>query len=1364
MGKHSAIWYPLIAVGLLIGTITGLADEAAAPTPQPDATPTAAAPEPPASEPTAENTPTETPTAAPMPTATTTILPEAESTESTLPPSPTPDTTIGTATFSLTAAPTSAPLALPETALHWSFDDGLPASLRPEGWLFVQHESGGAAQPAAGSTVLELPGVNGAGALTTRWMLASGTIQYRLANLLLSVDTTSLTVVVGDSLPGSALSYEVAPGTWFDLMLVWPETEDVISIYINQEGFGSFGVLSPIGQPHISFSDGIMTRLDDIRLHGMLAAVSVSSDVTATPIVVPPPSTLTPSPTPVTAISAVPPAPPSLLLPNTGVVVEAVRPTFSWSAVAGANAYRLEIATDPSFDPGTIHTSVVTAYTAALPTTPLAQGGTYYWRVFARNAANEWSGASATRDFRLNIQKLPANNAVSYNQRPAFTWSAATGATSVIVEFSLFPDFSSPSSATLSGASTAFIPPAALPFGQYYWRVNVVRNSTTEEQPIAWARTLTSSPLPPPAPLLTAPPSSATLGTSQPLLMWTPPNYPASVVTYDVQVSKMSTFATLDRTAAGLNATQFTVDPALADGLYYWRVRAVNAWGVGGAFSAARVFVVDTVPPQAPVLSLPANAGTVDLVRPVLSWLRVADATAYEIQLALDSSFNEPLIMSGTTTATAYTVPAPLAQGGTFHWRVRAQDKAGNWGASAARSFNVNVQIAPLANAVSFTQRPTFTWRGVPGAASIFVELSTDATFTDADQILRYTLPGTAVSLVPPVGVPHGNYFWRINVLRGAQQEVQPAQWARPLTISPAAPVAPVQTAPPNAIHTGDNTPELAWNAPPYTHSSVTYDVQVATSATFAAPVRTASTPSTALVIDPILPDGLYYWRVRALNAWGVAGAFSPARTLLVDTAAPPPPLLQTPANAATIDVLKPTLVWQRIADAVEYTVEIAEDPAFTIPVILPNNKTAFNSLALPVTLAHGREYFWRTASRDRAGNWSTFSTPFSFRINLQTSPASNAITFSQRPGFYWKPAVGASQIELQLSAEPAFAAPTVITLPGTAASYVPPALMPFGHYYWRVVVIRGALREEPPPAWARKLTISPAAPGVPVLLAPANAIVINTATPLFSWNAPVYTASSMTHTVQIASNATFTLNLQEFSGLSDTQFSPATSLPDGVYYWRVRAVNSWDVGGAFSPARLLTVDTTAPQMPVLQLPADLATIAATTVPLRWLPVSGAVRYTVQWSALADFAVLNSAVVTTTTHTPAMTLPAGLYFWRVQAVDQAGNASPFSAPFRVTLSTLAGSAPMPNAMPATSVLLQWSPLSWAQGYHVQVSNSVYFVSIVYEAVNLPADSWEHAVAQPLPQGIYYYRVRASKTATSFSGWSTAMPIVIYNPP
>ncbi len=968
------------------------------------------------------------------------------------------------------------------------------------------------------------------------------------------------------------------------------------------------------------------------------------------------------------------------------------------------------------------------------------------------------------RDLQLNIQKLPANGAVSYSQRPTFTWNAATGASSIIVEISLYPDFSSATTATLSGASTSFVPPAALPYGQYYWRVNVVRNSATEEQPSAWARTLTISPLPPPVPVLTAPASNAALANNQPLLHWGPPNYLASAVTYEVQVSQQSTFTTLYRTAAGLNDLQYTVDPALPDGLYYWRVRAANAWGINGAFSPARAFSVDTTPPQPPTLNPPADTSTVEVVRPVLSWLRVNDAAGYEIQIASDSNFSEPLIANSATTATSFTLPIPLAQGGTFYWRVRAQDQAGNWGAFAGRSFSVNIQSAPLPNTVSFSQRPTFTWRPAAGAASIFVELSTDASFADTDQILTYTLPGTAVSFVPPVAVPYGHYFWRINVLRGSQQEVQPVQWARSLIISPAAPAAPTLTSPPNALHTGDNTPELAWNAPPYPHSSLSYEVQVALTATFTAPVHTASAAPTSLLIDPALPDGLYYWRVRSLNIWGVAGAFSPPRTLIVDTTAPQSPALQTPANASTVELLKPTLVWQRIADAVEYSVEIAEDEAFTMPVALPDNRTSVNSLALPLTLAHGREYFWRAASRDRAGNWSSFSAPFSFRINLQTSPANNAISFSQRPGFYWKPAAGASQVELQISEEPAFSEPTFIMLPGTAVSYVPPVPMPFGHYYWRVVVIRGATREEQPTAWARRLTISPAAPSTPMLLNPAHVTIVSTGTPLFTWNAPVYTASSLTHTLQIASNAAFTLNLQETEGITETQFSPSTSLADGVYYWRVRSFNIWGVGGPYSPGRLLTIDTTAPQTPVLQLPADFASIAATTVPLRWLPVPGAVRYIVQWSAAADFSIHNSAHVTTTTHTPAMTMPAGLYFWRVQAVDQAGNASPFSNPFRVTLNTLAGSPPMPNAMPATSVVLRWSPLSWAQSYHVQVSTSVYFASIAYEAFNLPANVWEHTVTQALPQGVYYYRVRAAKTGTAFSGWSTSVPVVIYNPP
>lgn len=83
-------------------------------------------------------------------------------------------------------------------------------------------------------------------------------------------------------------------------------------------------------------------------------------------------------------ISAGVPTAPVLTGPADGAIDVSPAPTFSWQAVAGANSYTLEVATDAAF------TSIVLTQSGIASTTYAATGlaplTTYYWRVTAENA------------------------------------------------------------------------------------------------------------------------------------------------------------------------------------------------------------------------------------------------------------------------------------------------------------------------------------------------------------------------------------------------------------------------------------------------------------------------------------------------------------------------------------------------------------------------------------------------------------------------------------------------------------------------------------------------------------------------------------------------------------------------------------------------------------------------------------------------------------------------------------------------------------------------------------------------------------------------------------------------------------------
>jgi hypothetical protein len=127
---------------------------------------------------------------------------------------------------------------------------------------------------------------------------------------------------------------------------------------------------------------------------------------------------------------------------------------------------------------------------------------------------------------------------------------------------------------------------------------------------------------------------------------------------------------------------------------------------------------------------------------------------------------------------------------------------------------------------------------------------------------------------------------------------------------------------------------------------------------------------------------------------------------------------------------------------------------------------------------------------------------------------------------------------------------------------------MPFGNYYWRVNVDLGS-GFAPSPVF-RTMTITPPRPLAPTLIAPANNATASSNTPTFSWNAVSATTAGgpFSYEIQIDNNSTMGSPTMDVTGAAGVLNYTAGPLTTGVYYWRVRAVNSLGVPGTWSSIR----------------------------------------------------------------------------------------------------------------------------------------------------------------------------------------------------
>jgi hypothetical protein len=110
-------------------------------------------------------------------------------------------------------------------------------------------------------------------------------------------------------------------------------------------------------------------------------------------------------------------------------------------------------------------------------------------------------------------------------------------------------------------------------------------------------------------------------------------------------------------------------------------------------------------------------------------------------------------------------------------------------------------------------------------------------------------------------------------------------------------------------------------------------------------------------------------------------------------------------------------------------------------------------------------------------------------------------------------------------------------------------------------------------------------APSTPTLVSPANGATTGDNTPTLDWNDSTDPGvDAVTYTVQVDdSGCTFPSPEINQSGLATSQFTPAASLPDGTYCWRVRATDSDTDSSAYSATRQFTIDTGAPSVTINQ-------------------------------------------------------------------------------------------------------------------------------------------------------------------------------------
>ncbi|NJN92670.1 MAG: DUF11 domain-containing protein [Anaerolineales bacterium] len=191
--------------------------------------------------------------------------------------------------------------------------------------------------------------------------------------------------------------------------------------------------------------------------------------------------------------------------------------------------------------------------------------------------------------------------------------------------------------------------------------------------PVSTSDTAFVDTTPPARPILVSPANLSYTNNPTVTFSWQPA---ADAVTHTLNLSG----TTYDVAMPGSSSTR----ASLADGVYTWTVRSVDAYSRTLGYTDSWTVTVDTTPPAAPTLITPTNGLTVTS-RPLFDWSDVNDALSGPVTYTISISG----VASFVTSTSSFTPLANLPPG-VYTWSVQAHDRAGNTSVpSAVYTFTI---------------------------------------------------------------------------------------------------------------------------------------------------------------------------------------------------------------------------------------------------------------------------------------------------------------------------------------------------------------------------------------------------------------------------------------------------------------------------------------------------------------------------------------------------------------------------------------------------------------------------------------------------------------------------------------------------
>ena len=526
--------------------------------------------------------------------------------------------------------------------------------------------------------------------------------------------------------------------------------------------------------------------------------------------------------------------------------------------------------------------------------------------------------------------------------------------------------------------------------------------------------------------------------------------------------------------------------------------------------------------------------------------------------------------------------------------------------------------------------------------------------------------------------------------------------------------------------------PTLKWNA---VTGAAKYEVYRARSKD-GDYIKYSTVAGTSYTNTDYIEDGnTYYYKVRALDANGTAGAWSSVVSVTYKQTLPAPTVTGGKDSQG-----RPTLTWKAVSGAAKYEVYRARSKDGDYIKYSTVTGTSYTNTSY---IENGNTYYYKVRALDAngtAGAWSSVVS-VTYKQTLPAPTVTGGNDAQGRPTLKWNAVTGAAKYEVYRARSRSGEYIKYSTVTGT--SYTNTSYIENGNtYYYKVRALKS---DGTAGAWSSVVSVTyKQTLSAPTVTGGNDA----QGRPTLKWKAVTGAAKYEVYRAR-SKDGTYT----KYSTTTGTAYTNSSYLTSGAtYYYKVRALDANGNAGPYSAVVSVTCR--------LKLTAPTVTggnDAQGRPTLKWNAVTGAAKYEVYRARSKDGDYIKYSTATGTSYTNTSYLANGTtYYYKVRALGSDGTAGPDSTPVSVTYKAPFGAPLVTGSKDSQGrPALKWDKVTDAAKYEVYRARSkdgTYSLMSTQSATGYTNTSY-------LANGTtYYYKVRALKANGTASAYSSVVTI------